>query len=195
MANFYLCNPIAGWAAVCISKNACTALKARVLEDHGEPRSTKKQIHDAVGYSIDSEFLRPVDIGRPVGQECFAVWRDPVARFLSTYQHFAVERARHDRLGHLHGESIDCWIAFAEAELTKPTVEQDEHLRPQSLYFGMGDVDFVIPIEAVGALFEHRRWGVLRRINATSAQPSATPQQRAHIARIYEEDFSIRVNR
>jgi hypothetical protein len=35
MGNHYLLNSTIAWAAVCISKNGCTSLKARVLLDAG----------------------------------------------------------------------------------------------------------------------------------------------------------------
>jgi hypothetical protein len=140
MGNHYLLNHSASWAAVCVSKNGCTSLKTRILMDHGIPTTDFATIHDRIGYDAKSRFLQPVAAGRPKGFHVFAVWRDPVARFLSVFKRFALagDSGRHPES--LPPE-IDAWLDWVEDELRKPALRQDEHIRRQSDDYRPDDVD------------------------------------------------------
>jgi hypothetical protein len=191
MGNFYLINETHRWACVCISKNACTSLKRRVLEDSGLDGGLKHEIHDRIGYSEKSPFLAPVAAGRPKGCVSFAVWRDPVERFLSTYRHFAIERIYQETLAPLRHRDLDCWIDYAEAAMRLPPLEQDEHIRAQSAYYAPGDVDWIVPIQELTVWFQQQGWGDLTRENTASTAFEAEPEQAARIQRIYRADYDL----
>jgi hypothetical protein len=192
MGNFYLLCDRRKWAAVCISKNACTSLKRAVLENAGIAVPTKEDIHDSIGYTSGSSFLRPVASGKPDGFTSFAVWRDPVERFLSAYVHFAIDRAQHRSLpDFLAYSELDVWIDHAEATLDLDPLDQDEHLRRQSDYFGTGDVDWIVPMRLLGRWFEDQGWGVLSKVNASSCIYPATRGQVARLRGLYAPDYAL----
>lgn len=190
MGNHYLLNRPAGWAAVCISKNACTSLKKAVLEDEGIHLLGKGAIHDAIGYSAESPYLRPVASGKPPDLFSFAVWRDPIERFASTYRHFALD-GHPGRLTRLPADP-DAWIDAAEKELAKPVLEQDEHLRRQSDYYRAADVDAIVGIGDLSPWLEQRGGGWLPRQNKSCrAEPNFSPAQIERLRRIYADDWCL----
>ncbi len=190
MGNHYLLNQAQGWAAVCISKNACTSLKKAILATKKIELSSKLEIHRAIGFDEDSEHLLPVSKGKPDGLLTFAVWRDPVDRFLSAFRHFSLDRNE----GRLRDwpQTLEGWIACAESELEKPILEQDEHIRRQSDYYSHGDVDVIVDIRNLSEWFRGRGWGQLPRENASSQAEihSPTDLQVQKIRTLYSSDYT-----
>jgi hypothetical protein len=188
MGNHYLLNHSASWAAVCISKNGCTSLKTRILMDHGIPATDFATIHDRIGYDSKSRFLRPVSAGLPKGFHVFAVWRDPVARFLSVFKRFALagDSGRHPES--LPPE-IDAWLDWVEDELHKPILRQDEHIRRQSDYYRPDDVDAIVPLDHLGNWFALNGYGELPHEHQRPVAVDLTPAQAARIRRIYWQDY------
>jgi hypothetical protein len=90
MGNHYLLNPAAGFAAVFVSKNGCTSLKARVLMDCGVLGDVRMANHDRIGYDTSSPFLGSVRDGIPENMHTFAVGRDRVERIKTVFKHFAL---------------------------------------------------------------------------------------------------------
>lgn len=166
MGNYYLVNRRQGWAAVCISKNACTSLKTAVLATRGITPKSKSEVHGTIGFGTDSEYLLPVSSGKPADLLTFAVWRDPVSRFLSNFRHFSVDGSR----GRLEDWpcDLDEWIKRAEEELKKPVLEQDEHIRRQSDYYSRQDVDAVVGLSDLADWYRWRGWGEIPHENASS---------------------------
>ncbi len=190
MGNHFLLNRSAGWAAVCISKNACTSLKKAVLDDEGIACSGKDGIHNTIGYSTVSPYLCHVADGKPAGLYTFAVWRDPVERFTSIYRHFALD-GYPGRLASLPAD-VDAWINATEDELKKPVDEQDEHLRRQSGYYGRNDVDAIVGLDDLAAWFEQRGWGQLPHENGRRcSNPQFSPAQIERIRGIYADDIRL----
>ncbi len=191
MGNYYLLNKKAGWAAVCISRNACTSLKKLTLAGIGIQKERKEDIHNAVGYSSQSSLLKAISTGRPENLFSFAVWRDPLDRFLSTYRHFALEK-HPGRLNRLP-PNIDAWITAAEEELRKPILEQDEHLRRQSDYYTPSDVDAIVALEDLNPWLLSRGGGNLEFQNRSSVDPPAlSEEQESRIRTLYAHDWDIR---
>lgn len=190
MINYLLLNLSAGWAAVCISKNGCTSLKARVLLDYGIQGNEFATIHDQIGYDSSSPFLREVNDGIPEDLYTFAVWRDPVERFKSVFKHYA--------LGGVHGRQpktlppeIDAWLDWVEDELLKPVLEQDEHIRRQSDYYRPEQVDSIVPLEHLAEWFTAKGFGELPYEHVRSTPVDVTPAQAARIRRIYWQDYLV----
>lgn len=190
MGNFYLLHRSAGWAAVCISKNACTSLKKAVLEAEGDRRDGVDAIHHRIGYSSRSPYLHPVREGKPPGFFTFAVWRDPVDRFRSTLRQMEAGGYRGCREG--LPSDAEGWIRFAERELSKPVLQQDEHLRRQSDYYTADQVDAIIAIEDLNCWFESRGWGTLGLCNRRApCDLGFTAAEADRIRRLYSADYDL----
>ena len=137
-----------------ISKNASTSLKQILCrEEFGEDGfEQKKGIHRYWGFrprpgrSIDrrdAEGLRAyADYTR------FAVYRDPVSRFLSVYHNKVLYSPDEHPfyVGHrLEGMSLDPFIEVVEEILKiENPLHMDEHLRPQALCFEPDEVDYIV---------------------------------------------------
>lgn len=190
MGNFYLLNPREMWAAVCISKNACTSLKQKVCLDLGACLSRKDEIHDYIGYSESSPLLHPVHQSAPQGYRTFAVWRDPVERFISVYKHFAIEK----HAGRIPCATldIDAWIDWAECELAKPILEQDEHARRQVDYYCSQDVEAIVALGDLNEWFYQQGYGHLRAMNQSRGDAVLlSDDQCARIRVLYEADYKL----
>ena len=137
MGNFWLLNRRRRWAAVCISKCGCSTLKYHALADDAglDPATlSHNELHDRVGYAAN-HFLAPITADPPDGYVRFAVWRDPVDRFLSVMRNFGAGGHARRNFAGLADLDTAAWIDFTLAELRKPTLRQDEHLRRQADYF------------------------------------------------------------
>lgn len=167
MGNYYLLNPAGGWAAVCISKNGCTSLKARTLMDHGIPANDFKTIHNRIGYAASSPFLRDVRDGIPEDLKTFAVWRDPVERFKSVFKNFALGESIGRQPASLP-PVVDSWLDWLEDEMQKPILNQDEHIRRQCDYYCPEDVDAIIPLGSLTEWFNDKGFGKLPREHVRS---------------------------
>ena len=192
IGNYYLINPVAGWAAVCVSKNGCTSLKARILLEHGISVDHFTEIHDRIGYNASSPFLRDVTAGIPEDLETFAVWRDPVERFKSVFKHLALGEPIERQPASLPPE-VDAWLDWVEDELQKPVLEQDEHLRRQSDCYRPEDVDSIVPLEHLTEWFADKGFGELPHEHARSVPLELTPAQAARIRRIYWQDSGCEI--
>lgn len=190
MGNYYLLNLRWRWAAVCISKNACTALKMAVLRDEGiDCGEGKDAVHNFIGYDAGSLYLHPVSSGRPLGFHCFAVWRDPLDRFTSAYRHFALDK-NWGRLGAI-GPDPDDWIEYAATELRKDALMQDEHLRKQCDYYDIHQIDDLVSIGELSGFFQSHGWGELPHTNASRSQFAFTSGQVEKIRTLYAGDENL----
>ncbi len=177
--NFYLLNPVEGWAAVCIARNACTSLEAGVLQSLGRdiPAATADR-HDTIGRR-PSDLLRPLDEGPPPGMFTFAVWRDPVERWYSAVAHLrrADELlARRNILGRRNTLRIRVSLAQALAvtrnQLALDPLACDEHLRRQTDSCNFDALDAIVDLRGLDAFFARNGWRPLpHRNEATKKIP------------------------
>jgi hypothetical protein len=196
--NFYLCNPVEGWAAVCISKNGCTSLKAGVLRSLGrEVPATTNGIHDLVGYQ-ESELLRPVSAGPPPGMTTFAVWRDPVDRWHSAVAYLRRPDEllpRRRILGTRNSlalrVSLRQALAVTRRQLALDPVRCDEHLRRQDDYADFGALDEVVELRGLDAFFERNGWGPLPRRNQAVTPVERDERVSAEIRELYAADLLL----
>jgi len=191
---------------VVIAKNASTSLKRMVhMLDYPEQErlSETEDIHRFFGYSIDGKARIPLTSAtQPATSEYtrFAIYRDPVERFLSVYndkvsptrspgkafrQYFAA-----------HGvidSDINTFLQFTERELQKSDpLLQDEHLRPQSFFYDPRILDWVVPIDYLDAfLMEQLNIDTGRRFNKSGHALSLTRKQTDKLTSIYKDDFDI----
>lgn len=187
-------------AFVCISKNACTFLKAIAIYNKTGLRLGKEwDIHQTIGFTPDYGYLVPVN-EMPAYEKShgsllkFAVWRDPVERLVSAYKWFILSgeyRVYFKWLNLYQDCSFDRFIDFVAFELGKSEPEnQDEHIRRQSDYYSAEEVDVIVPLEKLDIFLLHNRLPVLRQQNVTANKRfAATDQQKERIRNLYEQDY------
>lgn len=153
-------------AFVVISKNGVTFLKnVAIFEKCGYIPKNEDESHYIIGNSPESGYLFTMDQVRQYEKENepllkFAVWRDPVERLVSCYKFFLLEREYRNYFNYLNlyeDDSFDRFMEFTEFELKKRNpLFQDEHIRRQSDYYSICDVDYVVHIKKLNQfLAEH----------------------------------------
>ena len=194
MGNFWLLNRRRRWAAVCISKCGCSTLKYHALADDAglDPATlSHNELHDRVGYAAN-HFLAPITADPPDGYVRFAVWRDPVDRFLSVMRNFGAGGHARRNFAGLADLDTAAWIDFTLAELRKPTLRQDEHLRRQADYFDAGQLDALVELSSLtrwlGARFGHAP--IVRNRSATRTIALRESQRRA-LRELYAKDEAL----
>lgn len=193
MGNFYLLNEQERWASVIVAKNACTTLKSRVLENSGldVAKLSKSEIHNKIGYTVPSRYLSSVTSPLIGTWQRFLVVRDPIERFVSAYCHFALDGFYQDSLKEILKAPFDTWIDYAEEELKKPVLLQDEHLRCQVDYCRREDVDDVVPIKSLDQYFLSKNWRVLTRENRSKSTYKPNPLQIERLKWLYRRDDQL----
>ena len=191
MGNYFLLNTVEKWAAVCIPKNGCSTLKAGVLEQANIPFKNHAEIHSTIGYSEQSPFLTPISNGPPEDYFRFAIWRNPIDRFISVYQQFILDGVSHRRFNDKSGFGFDQFIDFTAWEHRKEIEKQDEHLRAQSNFFRPEEVDTIVRIETLDVWFKNRKWPLPSRKNPSTSIFVPTSRQLRRVKRLYEADYCI----
>lgn len=188
-----------------ISKNASTSLKRLMFQlENPHVESIPDAIHWYWGFKPQRG--RSIDIADRKGlleyedYLKFAVYRDPVSRFLSAY-HNRILFSRNDHPFYcgkrLEGMGLEQFIGVAERslEIDNP-LHIDEHIRPQAWCYQPEDVDLIVSIEHLQT-FLQTRFGIERTpgANRTSLpRIEASDEQRARIRSLYSCDLDIRPN-
>lgn len=193
---------------VVIAKNASTTLKRLVYElDYPgmDPITDTEEIHDFFGYSQHGKSrVSLVDGPRyhALGYLRFAVYRDPLERFLSVYYDKVSPRRdkskpvrKYFSLSSVIDVDIDTFIDFAQEELVKEDpLHQDEHLRRQSAFYEPSSVDFIVPIEGLD-LFLFEELGIRTRGAFNKSKSNMTTKlnalQRSRVESIYAQDYVL----
>jgi len=189
-----------------IAKNASTTLKHIMYrEEFGvATQDVPAAIHKAWGWGTQTG--RTIDLGDAEGLQAysgytrFAVYRDPVARFLSTYHN----KVLYSDMPHvyyvenrLEGMALDHFINVVETILKmKNPLHIDEHLRPQAWYYRPEDVDYIVPLESLPD-FLQTRFGIQAgpaRNKTRLPRIAANRRQLARIREIYACDYAIKPN-
>lgn len=189
-------------AFVSIAKNAVTHLKNIVVSSKYGFYPEGEEVHSFIGYNDMSPYLCPVTKMKERESESgklikFAVWRDPVERLVSCYKHFCLERTSHyyySLLGVYENNSFDYFMSVVRLELSKKDpLYQDEHIRRQSDYYSLEDVDYIVPIHKLNQFLEEHGVPVLRKsANETSVKFELTdPDYIAEIQSLYRSDYEI----
>jgi len=189
-----------------VSKNASTSLKKIMRrEEHGEITSEDLyHIHKIWGWSATPG--RIIELGDAKALEAyrgytrFAVYRDPVSRFIAAYHNkvlYSQPEHRFFTKNRLEGMGLDHFINVTESilRIANP-LHIDEHLRPQAWYYRAEDVDYIVPIERLSE-FLQTEFGIQaeRGLNRTLL-PRIIPSenQLERIRKLYECDYTIRPN-
>jgi hypothetical protein len=193
---------------VVIAKNASTTLKRLVYEvdypDRGPIKDTEG-IHEFFGYSKCGKSRVPLVDGSKYhasGYLRFAVYRDPVERFLSVYYDKVSPLREKNKpvrkyfaLSNVIGVSIDTFIDFTEKELAKEDpMDQDEHLRCQSACYEPSSVDFIVPIEQLD-LFLLDELGIETKGAFNRSKSGAVTKlnqlQKGRVESLYAKDYTL----
>jgi hypothetical protein len=190
-----------------VSKCGCSTVKKQIFKEEmgGEFEGADLAVHDVFGYAQRESSVMSLGNRRSwepfaeQGYVRFAVWRDPVARLLSTYR----EKVLNAQSGapffqQCRGMNLDEFIELVGRVVAEVSPEKmDEHLRPQSACYDAGDVDWIVPLERLDE-FLWERFGLepIQRANTTNTRltQAMTEAQRARIAEIYAQDGLIQAN-
>lgn len=189
---FYAVNHKFKWACVAISKNACTSVKAKILEDESIPAARKKDIHDKIGYSPSSRFVASISEALS-GYRKFAIYRDPVDRFKSGYIHYGIEKYHHPTFK-TNGASLGVWMRYLESELRRPILQQDHHVRRQTDYAFLDCIDDYIHIKSLNTYFLDMGWGALPQANKSKSLFNLPENTEARVKEIYKQDYNLQRN-
>lgn len=186
-----------------ISKNASTSLKHIMYrEEFGESAEKPTlMIHRLWGWKAMPG--RAIDLAdetipdRYSDYVKFAVYRDPVKRFLSAYHNrvlFADAYHPFYTGKKLEGMGLEQFINVAEAVLSiENPLHIDEHLRQQSDCYDPKDLDHIVPIDCLKQ-FLREKFGILTPppLNRTVLpRILASPEQVAKITQLYARDYAI----
>jgi glycosyltransferase involved in cell wall biosynthesis len=179
-----------------ISKCATTYLKSLLIEfDYHIADAV--QVHNFLGYQYNNRVrIRLMEADQFPGFVKFAVYRDPVERFQSLYAQKILNNKNPDRYfvkKHLINSSVNHVLKFIEKELKKPVDRQDNHIRPQSLYYHPHQLDFIVPIEKL-ALFLQEKFGIKPRLWRNTSHSEGidlTDEQSNRIKDLYEADYEL----
>lgn len=189
-----------------ISKNASSSMKQLMWfeENEGSGKVAPRDFHFYWGWepregrSVDRRnqeaLLRYGDFVR------FAVYRDPLSRFLSNYHNkvlYSPNAHAFYAWQRLEGMGLEQFINVAEKVLQIPEpLHIDEHLRPQAWCYDPSDVDYIVPIEHLQA-FLLEKFGIERRKRANRTELpkiEASPEQIEKIKSLYACDYAIEPN-
>jgi len=129
----------------------------------------------------------------------FAVYRDPVERFLSLYKNKILghnkdfeERYKEDGIKNC---DLKTFICFTKKELKNKMV-CDPHLLPQYLLYKRSDVDYIVPINKLNLFIERKlKCNADLRLNRTdNIFLKISERDFNEIKKIYSEDYKIKPN-
>lgn len=192
--NYYCVIPGHGMEFVVISRNACTQLKKAALASKGMMLFNSQAINDMIGYE-ENQFLRRVGSSGNNNNLRFAVWRDPISRLGSVYEWFVIEGNEnfYFQMCDVYNMDFDRFLNFTEFELGKSCGSMmDEHLRPQSMYYGQDDVDCVVDINILDDWLSTHGIQMKGHQNASHSTLDMTTSQMERISNLYKEDYKIK---
>jgi hypothetical protein len=203
--SYFLLSHVKKFMFVAIAKNAVGSLKQTLANiEFGE---TPSDPHEFWGFNVSSfkeGYTFAVDQREELASyenyARFAVYRDPVERFMSCYQNKVLSPTWHPyyMFWKLEGLPLDDFITFAEKALCNPDPQTiDEHLRPQSRYYSQEDVQYIVPIQKL-PIFLKDKFDIeqISRINTSDRYSlvTANAEQKGRIMNIYQEDYSLQPN-
>ena len=201
--NYYCLIEKYNLAFVAIAKNGVTHLKNIAIHSKDEYWPEKETVHDIIGYQADEKFLYKITDRNFLDKKYdklkyFAVWRDPVERLISCYKNFILEstvfRNYFHYIGLYENSSFDQFMEFVRFELGKPNpLFQDEHIRRQSDYYQIKDVDVIIPIEKLNLfLAEHNIPLGMKNSNKTTIKFHIENKHYIEeIKELYKSDYAL----
>lgn len=197
----FICSNERNFAFMNISKNAITSLKSLVLQERGLKGLEHQTIHRMIGhypnqYNIEPENINAVENKRGVKYIKFAVIRDPLSRFISTYKLFWMDNFPHAYFDMMKNKyKIDTLEKFilwtSEIELKKPVFQQDEHIRHQYTWLNnIKNIDYIVPIEFLDSFIKNKIGIVnFKKENVSKHQLIVSEEESQKIKDIYKMDY------
>ncbi|MCL2651250.1 MAG: sulfotransferase family protein [Candidatus Azobacteroides sp.] len=205
MGNCFCLLPGFRAAFVVIPKNGITFLKKLAIYFKTDEiiENSNDEVHKFMGYR-NSQYLVPASQMSQYEKENgrmlkFAVWRDPVERFISCYKYFCLERSYHlyFHFLDLYQNSFEYYMKFVELELSKNNpLYQDDHLRRQSDFYKPDEVDYIVPIHKLNQFLTEKEIPLIEeKANATSVKFELDLSKwEEKIKELYQADYNIKVN-
>jgi hypothetical protein len=174
---------------VCVFKNASSSLRRLAYgSDNLKLEERKKMI--SIKQSRNKKYKNYVK---------FAVYRDPVERFISFYKNKVLNydewflKKYKDKKEQIR--NLETFIEFAKKEIgNKMTC--DFHLMPQHLFYKPRDIDYIVPIEKLDLFVKDKlNCAPTLRANATVSQKiKVSAKEIDEIKKIYADDYKIKPN-
>lgn len=195
----YYCNIKDNIYFVVISKNACTTLKYLTLRFRNYNITNPDNIHAAIGFEENNFLTKVINKSKIKANSIkFAVYRDPVDRFISIYKHFILagnKRWYIDALNLRNDNNFDRFIEFAKFEISKSnSLMQDEHIRKQIDYYKEEDVDYIVKLEDLNDFLKYINIDPANyKLNNTDKYKDFTinDSQKEIIKNLYKDDYNI----
>jgi len=183
-----------------ISANASTTLDSYVCsQDY--PSTHVKNPRAFIGHALDvgNRISKKSALNKPFDSFIkFAVYRDPLERFHSVYKDKILKsekgwRQQYFRKCGINGVGLDEFIDFSERELTKPVLDQDQHIRKQSSYYTPDEVDYIVNIQDLTSFFsEVLNLPLAKQLNIIKPlQLDVTHEQAVRIRGLYKQDYKL----
>lgn len=197
----YITSEEKNFAFLNISKNAITSLKSLVLRERGLNGLDHQTIHRMIGhfpnqYNVEPEKIHLREKNRGHEYIKFAVIRDPISRFLSTYKLFWVNNFPHAYFDAIkqqyHIDSLEKFISWViNYELQKPVELQDEHIRHQYTWLNnIKNIDYIVPIEFLDSFIKNKIGIVnFKKENVSKHQLIVSEEESQKIKDIYKMDY------
>ncbi|MDH4021062.1 MAG: sulfotransferase family 2 domain-containing protein [Xanthomonadales bacterium] len=189
-----------------IANNGSTTLKQIIYREEFDVDSqdVPVEIHKFWGWKPNAD--RAIEKFKAKNSEAysgytrFAIYRDPVSRFLSAYQNRVLfTRVPHEFYvkNRLEGMALDHFIDVAATilKINNP-LHIDEHLRPQAWQYSPEDVDYIVPLESMSDFLESKFGIEPAPVQNKTRLPriAASEQQLERIREIYACDYAIKPN-
>lgn len=204
MDNYFCFLGVHRLAFVVISKNCVTYLKQlSIYNKTGQVVNKEDDIHHIVGFTEQSDYLINVsdmpDLEKMENEAYFkiAVWRDPVKRLISTYKFFCMEREYREYFRYLgfydKTISFERFLEFVIFELSKENILlQDEHLRCQSNYYQLNDIDLIIEDCKLNSFLQKQGLDLIcKQINQTTSSFTCPDIYIEQIEELYKSDYEL----
>lgn len=176
---------------VCVFKNASSSLrKLAYKNDRVSWKTGEVQKKISLKESKSREYKDYIK---------FAVYRDPVKRFLSLYKNKILgqdkEFEEKYKKNNIKSNELKTFIRFAKKELNNKMV-CDPHLLPQHLLYKTSDVDYIVPIDKLNIFIKNKLGcNIDLKLNPTDyINFKADERELREIKEIYSEDYKIKPN-
>ena len=203
-------NPKDDYMFAIICKNACSYIKYITLlnnnieisnnnltssDYHGKFIKSNLAYHEkdkdyCTGKTINGNNSKEFD---PSNYKMIYIWRDPFERFISLYN----DKIKNDlwfsykNAGINKNISFEDFLSFAEYNITNSNGLIEEHIRPQSDYYGT-KIDYVVPINNLKSfILEKNISNDISLINSYKHSIEEYNKYRDRIYKLYERDLDI----
>ncbi|NOQ64220.1 MAG: glycosyltransferase [Methyloprofundus sp.] len=189
-----------------LSKNASSSLKQLFQQEEFGTTAQTDSLAPHKFWGWTAQPGRSIEVGDTKSLEIyssyrrFAVYRDPLSRFLSAYHNKVIYASSPHPFyidNRLEGMGLDHFInVTAEILKIENPLHIDEHLRPQAWCYQPDDVDYIVPIKKLSQ-FLLTEFGIqmgTEQNKTTLPKITPTDEQCDRIRKLYQCDYAIKPN-